>query len=99
MNVRNGWIADIRRYIALCMSKVVANLIWPQTVRSETSIEIRAGRAAHWFFLGGVILLPIIGFELSRGDPNQASTMTFFGFGALVSALFGRGVRYILANE
>ena len=81
------------------MRNALMNLIWPQTIRDETSIEIRAGRAAHWFFLAGALWMPVAGFALSEGDPNQGSVIIFYFFGSLVSALFGRGVRYILANE
>ena len=75
------------------------NWLWPKSRREETSVEIRLGRLAHWFFLSGVVFFPVFGFVMSKGDPHSGAIIAFYVFAAFLSALFGRAIRYVLANE
>lgn len=82
------------------------NWFWPQEPREESSVVVRFGRVLHWV---GVTIAAMLLLGLAIG----IVIMIFTGEGiewpliasafvlplAAASALLGRGLRYILANE
>jgi len=78
--------------------------LWPRQRISETTAALRLGRVLHWAFAIAAVLLLVLAaatFASAMFETDPSMTMiTIICMGAaMVAALFGRAVLYVLGSE
>ena len=74
--------------------------LWPRGLNEDETMAVRIGRLLHWSFVGLAILFAAIsvvgGAQQGVAEPVFYVTVILIWFGF---AMFGRGLRYLLARE
>lgn len=71
------------------------NWLWPRHLHTETTALIRLGRVLHW----ACAVLALCLVAMSAFSIGSESDWYAPALGSIVPLMFGRGLRYILANE
>ena len=78
----------------------VVRWLWPQKTNDQNNLIVRIGRLVHWVAIGlAAFGLMISFFGLVQAGAREPIPYLAVGLMWLGLAMFGRGLRYVLARE